>query len=249
MNDVVSVKDISMNPARWTVSRFCIIGVLLSAVVAADAAFIELQGDRRVEGISVRRNVDGDYVLQTLNGSRTYKAAHVVRAEGTRPEEYDRAVGLAQDRRFEQAVPLLESIARRYKGLGWDDRANMMLAKIHTSEGNFQRAVAAFEALPNDIRARADVEPAYWRALMETDSFDQLEPLLSNAVRGASRDVAAQAQLMRGDLKMKRQQVEPAALDYLRTVILFDAVRSVQPEALYKAGKALQLSKREKRRR
>jgi len=246
MNDAVSVKQIAMRPAGRTVRRLCIIGAFLSAVVAAEAAFIELQGDRRVEGTSVRRNADGDYVIQTPNGSRTYKAGQVIRAEGARPAEYDRAVGLAQDRQFDEAVPLLESIAQRYPGLGWDDRANMMLAKIHVSEGDFQRAVVAFDAMPDAIRARPDVEPVYWQALMETASFDRLEPLLSTAVRGASRDVAAQAQLMRGDMKMKRQQIEPAALDYLRTVILFDAVRSVQPEALYKAGKALQAMRHDK---
>lgn len=245
MNDAMSVTGLCMRAAGRPASRLCIVAVVLSAA-AADAAFIELQGDRRVEGTTVRRTVDGDYVIQTLNGTRTYPAGQVVRAEAARPEEYDRAMGLAQDRQFEQAVPLLESIAQRYDGLGWDDRATMMLAKIHTSEGDFPRAVAAFEAMPDDIRARPDVEPAYWRALLETESFDRLEPLLNHAVRNASRDVAAQAQLMRGDMKMKRQQVEPAALDYLRTVILFEAVRSVQPEALYKAGKALQAMRHEK---
>jgi len=52
--------------------------------------------------------------------------------------------------------------------------------------------------------------------------------------------LAARAQIRRGDVKMKRRQFEPAALDYLRTVALFKAEKDVQPEALYKAGLVLE---------
>ena len=54
------------------------------------------------------------------------------------------------------------------------------------------------------------------------------------------RDLAARAQVLRGDLKRKRRQLEPAVQDYLRTVILFENIRDVQPEALYKAGETLE---------
>ena len=46
---------------------------------------------------------------------------------------------------------------------------------------------------------------------------------------------------MRGDMLMESKQPRDALKDgYLRVVILYENVRSVQPEALYKAAKAFE---------
>jgi hypothetical protein len=45
---------------------------------------------------------------------------------------------------------------------------------------------------------------------------------------------------MRGNMNRESGQKEVALLDYLRVVILFENIREVQPEALYKAAEILE---------
>ena len=46
---------------------------------------------------------------------------------------------------------------------------------------------------------------------------------------------------MRGDMLMERKQPRDALKDgYLRAVVLYEGVRAVQPEALFKAAKAFE---------
>ena len=47
------------------------------------------------------------------------------------------------------------------------------------------------------------------------------------------------AQIMRGDIRQAQGQIEGAVMDYLRTVVLYEAERDAQPEALYKAAEGL----------
>ena len=64
--------------------------------------------------------------------------------------------------------------------------------------------------------------------------------MLKDVIAKGSRSDAARAQIMRGDIKAAQNQVEAAALDYMRTVILFASERSVQPEALMKAAESFE---------
>jgi TolA-binding protein len=67
-----------------------------------------------------------------------------------------------------------------------------------------------------------------------------LEPLLNKLIESGARGDAARAQIMRGDVRMAQNQVEAAALDYLRTVVLFESEQASQPEALLKTAQALE---------
>ena len=63
--------------------------------------------------------------------------------------------------------------------------------------------------------------------------------MIGEDIESGSREAAARAQVVRGDMKMKGGQVEEALLDYLRTTILFRAQTAVLPEATYKTAVAL----------
>jgi len=53
--------------------------------------------------------------------------------------------------------------------------------------------------------------------------------------------VAAMAQIKRGDIERKKENLKEALVDgYLRTIVLFKQVKEVQPEALYKAAKCFE---------
>ena len=204
----------------------------------AGAAAIELTNGKTVQGSSIRLS-RGQYVIETPSGARTYDASQVKRAISDKPENWDAVVAAARSRPGE-AVADLEAIAATYRGLDWDAKANLLIARIAAGRRDYQRAVEAYEDLPALYLKQAETRFGYWGALVELGRFDKVEGQLDGAIREGNREVSARAQLLRGDIKMKRRLLEPAALDYLRTVILYEKVKSVQPEALYKAGKALE---------
>lgn len=220
-------------------------GLLLGAACMAQAqsaatAYLILNDQRQVDGTAVRVNAQGDYVIRTEVGERTFPAAQVLEAVGEKPAEFDRAVAALRAGQVEQAVPVLERIAQQNRRLGWDDEANTALGRAFLRGQDPQRAAAALEKISEPfLSRRPDVRVALWDALIGAGRGAVVEPLLDEAIRGGDRALAAQAQIRRGDLKMSRRQVEEAAMDYLRTVILFESQRAAQPEALFKAGTAL----------
>ena len=63
--------------------------------------------------------------------------------------------------------------------------------------------------------------------------------MINEDIASGSREAAARAQVVRGDMKAAGGQYEEALLDYLRTAILFRAQTAVLPEATYKTAVAL----------
>lgn len=206
----------------------------------SDAAHLVLRDGRRIEAQSVRLNAQGDYVIRTDVGERTFPAAQVGEAVADKPAEFDRVLAMVKAGQMEQAVPLLEQIAVQNRGLGWDDEANAALGQGLLKAGTADRAAAALEKVSAGFLARRpDVRVSLWDAMIAAGRGAAIEASLDEAVRGSDRDLAALAQVRRGDIKMARRQLEEAVFDYLRTVVLFEPQKSVQPEALFKAGMAL----------
>lgn len=217
-----------------------LLGAACLASVSSDAAYLVLQDNRRVEAASVRINAQGDYVIRTDVGERTFPAAQVMEAVADKPAEFDQALALMKAGQLEQAIPVLEQIASQNRGLGWDDEANAVLGQGLMKAGTADKAAAALERVSAGfLGRRPDVRVALWDAMIAADRASAVEASLDEAIRGADRALAAQAQVKRGDVKMSRRQLEEAVLDYLRTVVLFEAQKEVQPEALFKAGMAL----------
>ena len=221
--------------------RSVAIAAALVMVGQAQAAHLILQNGKRVEGSSVRLTASGDYMIKTSAGDRTFPKAQVREAVADKPAEYDKAMALVKGKKFDEAAPALEAIARKYRGVGWDDQANKVLAQIYLDQNDGKKAYGAAKAISEGFRSRPDVRAVYWQALLASDNMTELEKDLDAAIADASdRGLAARAQTMRGDIKMKRNQTEKAVLDYLRTVILFESEKDAQPEALFKAAAALQ---------
>ena len=70
--------------------------------------------------------------------------------------------------------------------------------------------------------------------------FSTLKTELDTVIAGGNRDMAALAQLIRGDMYLAQGQKQDALYDYLRTVVLYEQVKEVQPEALFKAAQMLE---------
>lgn len=218
--------------------------IMLAAWTSALAsAFVEMPDGRRIEGTSIRARRTGEIVLMTPAGTRTFQPGQYARAVAPRPSEFDRARQLAAREQYDEAITMLRKIVTDYYLLEWDIRAQVLIAQVQGAAGQRDAAVATFEDL---FRATprtaddADIQRAYKEALLRAGRFDRLAPLLDKAVAEGSREEAARAQIMRGDMLRAQDKLDLAALDYLRTVILFERQTDQHPEALFKAGEVLE---------
>ena len=99
-------------------------------------------------------------------------------------------------------------------------------------------AEAAIKASPQAAYS-GDLARMYWDALTQAGQASKLRKILMEAVEYGSRDVAATAQVMRGNIDFDKANYRDALVDgYLRTIVLFQDVKSAQPEALFQAVKA-----------
>lgn len=207
------------------------------------AAYVITTQGQQIHGTDIRARPNGEIILTTPQGTRTFYPGQYIKAVADRPPEMDQALKLLQAKQYDQAIKILEDIAVRFRFLDWDNQARLAIANAYSSKGDFVAAVNAFEKLfaanPKS-REETDILWAYRKALLDAQQFDKLEQQLQTAIASGSRTDAARAQIMRGDIRMAQNQIELAAMDYLRTAILFESEKAVQPEALWKAGDALE---------
>jgi TolA-binding protein len=147
---------------------------------------------------------------------------------------------------FDKVIPVLQQIIRDYKFLGWDGRAAPLLGKAQLEAGQAADALKTFDGVLSDNPSAGESDgfkAQYWKALIANDKGSKVLPLLNKSIESGSRELAAQAQLMRGDLNAGNSRYEDALLDYLRTVTLFKKVSEVQPEALLKVAETLETLK------
>jgi TolA-binding protein len=229
-----------MKTAKW-MAVVSIVGLV--AAMSAHAAYVLTTQGQRIDGTDIRARANGEIILTTPQGTRTFYPGQYVKAVADRPPEMDQALKLVQAKQYDEAIKILEDIALKYRFLDWDHQARFAIANAYSAKGDFVAAVNAFEKLfaanPKS-REESEVLWAYRKALLDAQQFDKLEQQLQSVIATGSRTEAARAQLMRGDIRMAQNQVELAAMDYLRTAILFEAEKTVQPEALWKAGDALE---------
>lgn len=215
----------------------------LASALASGAAYVITTQGARVDGTDIRAKSDGEIILTTAVGTRTFLRGQYLKAVADKPAEIDQAVKLVEAKRFDEAAKMLEDVILKYRYLDWDNQARAMLPKIYTAKGDPAGAAAAYDKLfaaAPKAREEADLLWAYRDALLNSKQFDKLERDLDAVIAGGDRAAAARAQIMRGDVRAAQNQLEAAALDYLRTVVLFAGEAASQPAALLKAGTTLE---------
>lgn len=216
-------------------------GAFLAATIG-QAAMVELNNGRTIEGSDIRAKPNGEVSLTTAQGLLTFTREQYKRAVADKPAEIDKGIAAVRAKQYDEAVGLFEDVIKRYRYLDWDNQARVLLAKTYVEKGDHAEAAKAYELLiASDPSARENptVVWDYRKALLDSAQFAKLLPQLDKVIQEGARDDAARAQIMRGDVEMAQGNAENAALDYLRTVILFEAQTEQQPEALYKAALAL----------
>jgi tetratricopeptide (TPR) repeat protein len=156
-----------------------------------------------------------------------------------RPSDMAKAQQLISEGNLDQAIPLLEGIASKYKMLVWDDQSRALLAKIYLKKKDPKKAVAIFEELRAAAPRKsvpAELRRAYWDALLMTGQTAALKKDLDEAIATGPREGVAAAQVIRGNILRSEDLKEDALVDYLRTVLFFEDARDARPEALFKAA-------------
>ncbi len=224
------------------------------AVVWISALLLYCAGDlhAQVPG-QITKVGGGDPIRGTITyraSSRTYNVARggvsmTIPADQVdtilvqKPREMDAALAAVRAGRGAQAIPVLEKIFNSYIGLQWDVVAARALAEAYLQAKNGDKAIEYCERVISvNKNVSADLLGVYWDALLLGEKYDRLRRAITEAIEKGSREQQAVAQIKRGDIDRKQGNLKQALVDgYLRTILLYEQIKSVQPEALYKAIK------------
>jgi TolA-binding protein len=237
---------------KMKMSGLCKWSLLLAALllVATEGfgAYVEMMDGTRRDGTQIRVNAQGDIELLTPQGRLTLTRSQIRAAVADEPPDFRKARDLCQARKWDEAIPILEGIVKTYRYLSWDIQAGRLLGRAQVMKGNPAAAVKVYEGIFSTYPTERQVPETLWGwrdAMLQAGQFGPLLKQLDVIAAEGSRSDAARAQIMRGDIQIKQNNVEPALLDYLRTAILFQDVTdpSIQGEACFKAAQALEVLK------
>jgi len=223
--------------------KIIIISLLLLAEVAQAAPFVINSAGNQVNGSAIRSAADGTILLTTLNGQTlTFRPGTYRQAFADKPKEMFQVEELVKEKELIAVVQILRRVKEDYQFLGWDQRAGLMLARIYLPLKQYADSAREYEELfavqpkfKQSLKERAN----YMQALLGSGRISEVAIMIDEDIASGSREAAARAQVVRGDMKAAGGQYEEALLDYLRTTILFRAQTAVLPEATYKTAVAL----------
>ena len=223
------------------------LGLVLAVLAgtALAAPYVVLPNGQQVQGSAIRALANGDINLTMDMGVRTFPKGSYLKAVADKPAEYDQAAAAIKAQKYDAAIPLLEAIVAKYRFLGWDVEATKLLPQALLGKGDAEGAVKAYEQLFLRAPAEKQNPDSAWglrRAMLQAKQYPALLRQLDAVAAAGNRAEAARAQTMRGDIQLDQNNVELAALDYLRTAILFTDVKdpAIQGEATFKAAAALE---------
>ena len=158
----------------------------------------------------------------------TFRKGQYRRAVADKPRELAQAEKLLKDGKGGQAVALLEKVKAGYRFLAWDQRAIGLLGDYYYGAGKFDEAAAEFQALENPDAA---AQEKYRDALIKSGKVGAVLPALEKDIASGSREAAARAYLLRGDLKAAAGDTAGARRDYLKVATFFKAQKEAAQEA------------------
>lgn len=229
-----------------TLRRTCVTAALLAAAGAAQAADITgtliNQEGKTFTGVIKWKASTHVYVLSRDKIDIEMPPAQITELRIPEPAGYADAVKALKEGRPQQAIPVLDKIAQDYFMLQWDEPATRFLTEAYLKNGDTAGALRACDkviAAKPEAAYSGEMAPLYWQALLKSDRTSKLEDLLEQAIKTGTPEATAFALIMRGDTLAAKNDYKGALKDgYLRVITLYRAVRSAQPEALFKAAKA-----------
>ncbi len=229
----------------WTWGLALTVGGLAVAVPVQAANKVFLTNGRQMVAKAVQWRAGAqEYRVELPDGTvLPIPKAQVDRLEIDKPAAYDKAAQAIASKQYDVAIPVLDGLVTEYAMRVWDNEARRLLAVAYMGKNEAKKAASALDDYFANVpkaQVPADVQLLYWNALLGADRASTLKKDLDEVVASGSREMAAAAQVMRGNMNRQAGQKETALLDYLRVVILFENVKAVQPEALFKAAELLE---------
>ncbi len=229
--------------SRMICVHSCSFVVLIFAGFVQAAPFVINSAGNQVNGSAIQSAPDGTILLTTLNGQTlTFRKGTYRQAFADKPKEMFQVEALVKQKNLIAVVEILRRVKEEYQFLGWDQRASLMLARVYLPLKQFEDAAREYEELfaaQSKFKTVPKERANYMQALLGSGRIAEVAKMIDEDIASGSREAAARAQVVRGDMKLKSGQVEEALLDYLRTAILFKAQTAVLPEATYKTAIAL----------
>ncbi len=207
--------------------------VMLLAVSVAlhvEAAYVITQSGRKIEGRAISSEATGAVTLKMEGGqSMTFRKGQYREAVADKPEKLVVAETFLAEEKGEQAIELLQQVMREYRFLNWDQTAALLLGNYWYENGQFDEAVTAFNTLKPPLTSV--VLHRRRLALLETGRLELVLPVLEKDIAEGSREAAANAYLMRGDLKANQGDVEGARRDWMKVSIFFKSQKDAAKQA------------------
>lgn len=216
-------------------------GVILGIPGAVRADSIKKADGTEIQGLRIKWfSSRQEYQVEGGDGAIiSIPADEVESLQIAKPAEFDKASQACAAKQYEVAIPILEDLITRYKRLQWDGVSSELLAKAYLGKGDFKKAAQVMSGIMEGTAKNLVTDEqygVYWTALAGAQMNGILKQSLSEAILGDSRPLAALALVKRGDMNKADAKRDDAALDYLRSILLFSDVQAAQPEALFKAA-------------
>ncbi len=228
---------------------------LLAALALVPASNAQIPGRIKTkDGATLQGTIrwqpaNKQYILARQNNSGAsfdtpIPLAQVESVVVAKPQQLDAAIRAVEAGKAAAAIPVLEKIKAAYTMLQWDEPATRCLAAAQLASGDAAGAIKNCESLISvrpELAWKGELAPTYWQALLKTGKTAKLNDYISNAIASGDGLASASALLMRGDIYMdKKEGLNALKEGYLRVVVLYQSIRDIQPEALYKAAKAFE---------
>jgi tetratricopeptide (TPR) repeat protein len=239
----MKIREVSMNKSLILTLSFAIcVGV--AARANADKVYMKVGGQPMTVRSIVWVGSENVYSVETATGVKMpIEKSKVDHVEVPKPPAWDKAVQAFNGGDLAGAITAFEGIVTSYQMLGWDNKARDYLGAAYSKKKDFKKAAEVYKKLfatasPSEITSAT--QKRYWEALSANNDYTALQKEIDNDIATGSRENAAAAHVARGDMFKKQGKNFEALMDYLKTVILFQKVDEVQPEALYKTAQCLE---------
>lgn len=228
-----------------TVSAALTVALLAAMAPCAGAgALVYTRGsDTPREASKIRYAAETKEYILIIDGAEIgLPLAEVDRVEVPRPKALDDAEQMMEAGNHKAAIPLLFKVAQKYAMLNWDVAARELLVVAYMQSGDNARAMSTYRDLVRKTAADklgADARLAYWNLLISEGKLQEVAAELDNVIAQGTREAAAAATLTRANIFRAQNKTREALMVYLRTVLLYDDIPDVQPEALFRAAEMM----------
>lgn len=219
-------------------------GPLASAQTGSDTISLKTTPPQRKAGVVITGVVGGRVMVREGSGEIGYDLAQIESVVKAAPNEFGQGMRFVEAGDLEKAVPLLKTVADRFKGLptSWAQDATAALGNLYLSLGRIPEAEGAFADLKKAYGASNSLAASVGEARLAaskkkfSEARSTVEPIVKEALtkKNISRSdsqLYGQAYFVLGQVAEGENKLPEAMENYCRTVAIFYQERSVVAEA------------------